>query len=324
MAEDLAEYLSKKDVKVRYMHSEIDGLQRTEILRQLRLGEFDVLVGINLLREGLDIPEVSKDPKFNTKEGFLRNFTSLIQTCGRAARNVSGTVIMYADTNTKSMKHTIDETTRRRKKQILYNQEHGITPTTIMKSVPEQEIVLDESKLKSIHDLKNDVIDLDAQMKKYSEELDFARLNFEGSISIAIIFLSKMIDNKLKAKTARVHNLKNIDVDIPLGLFVTITGLSGSGKSTLAFDTIYAEGQRRYVESLSAYARQFLEMMDKPDVDVIEGLSPAISIEQKTTSKNPRSTVGTTTEIYDYMRVLYARFHCCKSTNSKRKIYNIG
>ena len=174
MAEDLAEYLSKKDVKVRYMHSEIDGLQRTEILRQLRLGEFDVLVGINLLREGLDIPEVSLVAILDAdKEGFLRNFTSLIQTCGRAARNVSGTVIMYADTHTKSMKHTIDETTRRRKKQISYNREHGIIPKTIMKSVPEQEIILDESKLKSIHDLKNDVIDLDAQMKKYSEELDF-------------------------------------------------------------------------------------------------------------------------------------------------------
>mgnify|MGYP006416449599 FL=1 len=174
MAEDLAEYLSKKDVKVRYMHSEIDGLQRTEILRQLRLGEFDVLVGINLLREGLDIPEVSLVAILDAdKEGFLRNFTSLIQTCGRAARNVSGTVIMYADTHTKSMKHTIDETTRRRKKQISYNHEHGIIPKTIMKSVPEQEIILDESKLKSIHDLRNDVIDLDAQMKKYSEELDF-------------------------------------------------------------------------------------------------------------------------------------------------------
>ena len=178
MAEDLAEYLSKKDVKVRYMHSEIDGLQRTEILRQLRLGEFDVLVGINLLREGLDIPEVSLVAILDAdKEGFLRNFTSLIQTCGRAARNVSGTVIMYADTHTKSMKHTIDETTRRRKKQILYNQEHGIIPKTIMKSVPEQEIILDESKLKSIHDLKNDVIDLDAQMKKYSEELDVEQAN---------------------------------------------------------------------------------------------------------------------------------------------------
>ena len=174
MAEDLAEYLSKKDVKVRYMHSEIDGLQRTEIIRQLRLGEFDVLVGINLLREGLDIPEVSLVAILDAdKEGFLRNFTSLIQTCGRAARNVTGTVIMYADTHTKSMKNTIDETTRRRKKQILYNKEHGITPKTIMKSVPEQEIALDESKLKSIHDLRNDVIDLDAQMKKYSEELDF-------------------------------------------------------------------------------------------------------------------------------------------------------
>ena len=174
MAEDLAEYLSKKDVRVRYMHSEIDGLQRTEIIRQLRLGEFDVLVGINLLREGLDIPEVSLVAILDAdKEGFLRNFTSLIQTCGRAARNVTGTVIMYADTNTKSMKNTIDETTRRRKKQILYNKEHGIVPKTIMKSVPEQEIVLDESKLKSIHDLRNDVIDLDAQMKKYSEELDF-------------------------------------------------------------------------------------------------------------------------------------------------------
>ncbi|MFH0822593.1 MAG: excinuclease ABC subunit UvrA, partial [Pseudomonadota bacterium] len=112
---------------------------------------------------------------------------------------------------------------------------------------------------------------------------------------------------------AREHNLKNIDLDIPRDKLVVITGLSGSGKSTLAFDTIYAEGQRRYVESLSAYARQFLEIMDKPDVDLIEGLSPAISIEQKTTSKNPRSTVGTVTEIYDYLRLLYARCgipHC--------------
>src|SRR6266481_2590631 len=106
---------------------------------------------------------------------------------------------------------------------------------------------------------------------------------------------------------AREHNLKNIDVEIPRDRLVVFTGLSGSGKSSLAFDTIYAEGQRRYVESLSAYARQFLEMMQKPDVDQIDGLSPAISIEQKTTSKNPRSTVGTVTEIYDYMRLLWAR-----------------
>ncbi len=112
---------------------------------------------------------------------------------------------------------------------------------------------------------------------------------------------------------AREHNLKNITVEIPRDKLVVITGLSGSGKSSLAFDTIYAEGQRRYVESLSAYARQFLEQMEKPDVDSIEGLSPAISIEQKTTSKNPRSTVGTVTEIYDYLRLLFARVgtpHC--------------
>src|SRR5688500_14985978 len=106
---------------------------------------------------------------------------------------------------------------------------------------------------------------------------------------------------------AREHNLKNVDLEIPRDKLVVFTGLSGSGKSSLAFDTIYAEGQRRYVESLSAYARQFLEMMQKPDVDQIDGLSPAISIEQKTTSRNPRSTVGTVTEIYDYMRLLFAR-----------------
>ncbi len=117
----------------------------------------------------------------------------------------------------------------------------------------------------------------------------------------------------IRVRGARTHNLKNIDVDIPRDALVVITGLSGSGKSSLAFDTLYAEGQRRYVESLSAYARQFLQLMDKPDVDVIEGLSPAISIEQKATSHNPRSTVGTVTEIHDYLRLLYARAgtpHC--------------
>ena len=111
----------------------------------------------------------------------------------------------------------------------------------------------------------------------------------------------------ISIRGAREHNLKNIDLDLPRDSLIVITGLSGSGKSSLAFDTIYAEGQRRYVESLSAYARQFLEMMQKPDVDQIDGLSPAISIEQKTTSRNPRSTVGTVTEIYDYMRLLWAR-----------------
>ncbi len=124
---------------------------------------------------------------------------------------------------------------------------------------------------------------------------------------------NNFIGERIIIKGAREHNLKNINVEIPKYKLVVLTGLSGSGKSTLAFDTIYAEGQRRYVESLSAYARQFLEMMDKPDVDSIEGLSPAISIQQKTTSKNPRSTVGTVTEIYDYLRLLYARIgvpHC--------------
>src|SRR5262247_1635462 len=122
-----------------------------------------------------------------------------------------------------------------------------------------------------------------------------------------------MASDRIIVRGAREHNLKNIDVEIPRDQLVVITGLSGSGKSSLAFDTIYAEGQRRYVESLSAYARQFLEQMEKPEVDSIEGLSPAISIEQKTTSKNPRSTVGTVTEIYDYLRVLFARIgvpHC--------------
>ena len=121
----------------------------------------------------------------------------------------------------------------------------------------------------------------------------------------------------IRVKGAREHNLKNISLDIPRNQLVTITGLSGSGKSSLAFDTIFAEGQRRYVESLSAYARQFLGQMEKPDVDEIEGLSPAISIDQKAHSANPRSTVATITEIYDYLRVLYARIgrpHCpiCK------------
>ena len=132
-----------------------------------------------------------------------------------------------------------------------------------------------------------------------------------------------MAHDKIIIKGACEHNLKCIDVEIPRDQLVVITGISGSGKSTLAFDTIYAEGQRRYVESLSAYARQFLEQMEKPDVESIEGLSPAISIEQKTTSKNPRSTVGTVTEIYDYLRLLFARvgrpscYNCGKEISSQ-------
>lgn len=123
------------------------------------------------------------------------------------------------------------------------------------------------------------------------------------------------MNKNIVIKGAREHNLKNIDLTIPRDKLIVFTGLSGSGKSSLAFDTIYAEGRCRYVESLSSYARQFLGQMEKPDVDYIDGLSPAISIDQKTTSRNPRSTVGTVTEIYDYLRLLYARIgtpHCTK------------
>ena len=129
-------------------------------------------------------------------------------------------------------------------------------------------------------------------------------------------------------KGAREHNLKNVELTVPRDKLVVITGVSGSGKSSLAFDTIYAEGQRRYVESLSAYARQFLGLMDKPDVDYIEGLSPAISIDQKGVSHNPRSTVGTVTEIYDYLRLLFARVgipHCpkCKPPVERQPVQQI-
>ena len=133
-----------------------------------------------------------------------------------------------------------------------------------------------------------------------------------------------MID-KITIKGARQHNLKNIDIELPKNEFIVITGVSGSGKSSLAFDTIYSEGQRRYVESLSAYARQFIGQMNKPEVDSIEGLSPAISIEQKTTNRNPRSTVGTITEVYDYLRLLFAHIgiaHCpiCHTAVEKQSI----
>ena len=127
------------------------------------------------------------------------------------------------------------------------------------------------------------------------------------------------MNDNIIIKGAREHNLKNISIKIPKNKLVVITGLSGSGKSSLAFDTLYAEGQRRYVESLSSYARQFLGVMEKPDVESIEGLSPAISIDQKTTSRNPRSTVGTVTEIYDYLRLLYARIGIPYCPNCRKK-----
>src|SRR3982074_2538354 len=128
------------------------------------------------------------------------------------------------------------------------------------------------------------------------------------------------VEEAIEVFGARVHNLKNIDISIPKNKLVVITGISGSGKSSLAFDTIYAEGQRRYMESFSAYARQFIGDMERPDVDKITGLSPVISIEQKTTNKNPRSTVGTVTEVYDFLRLLYARIGEAYSYNSGKKM----
>ena len=134
------------------------------------------------------------------------------------------------------------------------------------------------------------------------------RADANNSIQPASSELSRSTqDNVIRVRGARQHNLKNVDITIPRNELVVFTGVSGSGKSSLAFDTIFAEGQRRYVESLSAYARQFLGQVDKPDVDAIEGLSPAISIDQKSTSHNPRSTVGTVTEIQDYLRLLFGR-----------------
>ena len=136
------------------------------------------------------------------------------------------------------------------------------------------------------------------------------------------------MEDKIVIRGAKEHNLKNVSLELPRNKFIVFTGLSGSGKSSLAFDTIYAEGQRRYVESLSSYARQFLGQMEKPNVEYIEGLSPAISIDQKTTSRNPRSTVGTVTEIYDYLRLLFARVgdvHCpiCNKPISQMTIQEI-
>lgn len=175
MAEDLAEYLSKNGKKVRYLHADIEGLKRTELLRRLRLGDFDILVGINLLREGLDIPEVSLVAILDAdKEGFLRNYTSLVQTFGRAARNVNGRVIMYADRVTDSMKAAMRETDRRRSAQEEYNRQHGITPRTISKPIPEEPVaVLDEESLKTKGDLEAELERLGELMRDYAEGMDF-------------------------------------------------------------------------------------------------------------------------------------------------------
>ena len=174
MAEDLTNYLAKADIKVRYLHSEINTIQRTEIIRQLRLKEFDVLVGINLLREGLDIPEVALVAILDAdKEGFLRNERSLIQTIGRAARNAEGRVILYADKKTESIKKAVDITRQRRKEQEAYNKKHKITPKTIIKKVQEQEATITTTKHLAKTDITKMLANLDAEMHKAADELDF-------------------------------------------------------------------------------------------------------------------------------------------------------
>ena len=180
MAEDLAEYLSKNEIRVRYIHSEINGLERTELLRKLRVGEFDVLVGINLLREGLDLPEVSMVAIMDAdKEGFLRNYTSLIQTFGRAARNIDGKVILYSDTITKSIAEAVKETTRRRKKQIEYNINHNIKPKSITKAIPLQNLNISNSSVDLKSMTRNDLIELSSkleiQMNKFADEMEFEK-----------------------------------------------------------------------------------------------------------------------------------------------------
>ena len=192
MAEDLAEFLAKNNVRVRYLHSEIEGLERTEIIRQLRLGEFDVLIGINLLREGLDIPEVSLVAILDAdKEGFLRNNTSLIQTFGRAARNIDGMVIMYADRITDSIKNAMTETERRRGKQIQYNKKNQITPKSVIKPIPEKtediDLFVDTTKSMARADLVKLAIETETTMRRFAEDLDFER---------AIKFREKLIKIK--------------------------------------------------------------------------------------------------------------------------------
>jgi excinuclease ABC subunit B len=175
MAEDLAEFLAKSEARVRYLHSEIEGLERTELIRQLRLGEFDALVGINLLREGLDIPAILDADK----EGFLRNTTSLIQTFGRAARNLDGAVVLYSDHVTESMKQAIEETERRRKKQLEFNKKYRITPKTIVKPIPDSiKEIADaavETKSMTRQDLVKLAVETEDTMKRFAEELEFEK-----------------------------------------------------------------------------------------------------------------------------------------------------
>jgi len=174
LAEELSEYLAEKNIKTRYLHSEIDTLERTELIRQLRLGKYDVLVGINLLREGIDIPEVGFIGILDAdKEGFLRDERSLIQIIGRAARNVNSKVVLYADNITKSIKKAIDETNRRRDIQINFNKKHNITPTTIIKPIRKKEVEIKDIKHIPKKDIPTIIVDLEIEMKKAADNLDF-------------------------------------------------------------------------------------------------------------------------------------------------------
>ena len=187
MAEDLTDYLADAGIKVRYLHSDIKTLERTEIIRDLRAGVFDVLVGINLLREGLDIPEVSLVAILDAdKEGFLRSGTSLIQTCGRAARNVNGRVILYAEGMTRSIETAIRETKRRRSIQLQYNREHGITPETVQKAIRDilgsvyeadyytiPSAAEKEEKYMTVHELEKAIVDSEKEMKNLAKQLRF-------------------------------------------------------------------------------------------------------------------------------------------------------
>ena len=179
LAEELTEYLAEQKIKTRYLHSEIDTLERTEIIRQLRLGKFDVLVGINLLREGIDIPEVGFIGVLDAdKEGFLRDTRSLIQIIGRAARNANSKVVLYADNITDSIKKAIDETTRRRQIQLDYNKKHGITPMTIVKPIKEKIVEIKDTKHIPKKDIPNLIIELETEMRNAAEELDFEKAIF--------------------------------------------------------------------------------------------------------------------------------------------------
>ena len=204
MAEDLADYLSKEGFRVRYMHSEIESLDRIELIRELRVGEFDVLVGINLLREGLDIPEVATIFILDAdKEGFLRDERSLIQTIGRASRNVNGKVILYADVETQSIKRAMETTWYRRSFQKRFNQEHGITPKTIVKSVSHKEGIIRGTKHLPKSDIKRQIIEMDAQMREAAE-----KLNFERAIELrdAIAELNKALDKKIENEAVTPEN----------------------------------------------------------------------------------------------------------------------